>query len=221
MAVCVCVSSSCILSFAFHLYLHNALTQVYVHRRYQVKPSVYRLPFLSFFFSSFLLCAFFLRYYAKAFKKDIPQCVDILSDILMNSTIDEDAVQMEKHVILREMEEVEKQTEEVIFDRLHTTVRTPENVMRSTARKVEESRLIPLPPSRWPLLLWNEEEKGALCIDEKAFILLSFFLLFLSMFSQESVHIHVFFLAAVGIVVKESKSRDKKGGLYPYLSLCI
>ncbi|KFG43946.1 mitochondrial processing peptidase, partial [Toxoplasma gondii FOU] len=60
-------------------------------------------------------------YYAKAFKKDIPQCVDILSDILLNSTIDEEAVQMEKHVILREMEEVERQTEEVIFDRLHTT----------------------------------------------------------------------------------------------------
>nr|CEL69335.1 TPA: Mitochondrial-processing peptidase subunit beta [Neospora caninum Liverpool] len=60
-------------------------------------------------------------YYAKAFKKDLPQCVDILSDILLNSTIDEEAVQMEKHVILREMEEVEKQTEEVIFDRLHTT----------------------------------------------------------------------------------------------------
>lgn len=60
-------------------------------------------------------------YYAKAFKKDIPQCLDILSDILLHSTIEEEAVQMEKHVILREMEEVEKQTEEVIFDRLHTT----------------------------------------------------------------------------------------------------
>ncbi|KAL8448475.1 hypothetical protein Emed_003809 [Eimeria media] len=60
-------------------------------------------------------------YYAKAFKKDLPQCLDILSDILLNSKIDTDALEVEKRVILREMEEVEKQTEEVIFDRLHMT----------------------------------------------------------------------------------------------------
>lgn len=63
------------------------------------------------------------RYYAKAFKKDLSQCLDVLSDILLNSTIDNDALEVEKRVILREMEEVEKQTEEVIFDRLHMTVR--------------------------------------------------------------------------------------------------
>lgn len=60
-------------------------------------------------------------YYAKAFKKDLAQCLDVLSDILLNSTIDNDALEVEKRVILREMEEVEKQTEEVIFDRLHMT----------------------------------------------------------------------------------------------------
>lgn len=58
-------------------------------------------------------------YYAKAFPTDLAQTVDILSDILTNSTIDESAMEIEKHVILREMEEVEKATEEVIFDRLH------------------------------------------------------------------------------------------------------
>lgn len=67
---------------------------------------------------------FAFRYYAKAFKKDLPQCLDVLSDILLNSTIDSDALEVEKRVILREMEEVEKQTEEVIFDRLHMTVRS-------------------------------------------------------------------------------------------------
>lgn len=60
-------------------------------------------------------------YYAKAFKKDLAQCLDVLSDILLNSKIDNDALEVEKRVILREMEEVEKQTEEVIFDRLHMT----------------------------------------------------------------------------------------------------
>lgn len=60
-------------------------------------------------------------YYAKVMKKDLSMAVDILSDILLNSTYDKAAVEQERHVILREMEEVEKATEEVIFDRLHMT----------------------------------------------------------------------------------------------------
>lgn len=42
-----------------------------------------------------------------------------MGDILQNSLIDIDHMEAEKHVILREMEEVEKSMEEVIFDRLH------------------------------------------------------------------------------------------------------
>lgn len=61
------------------------------------------------------------RYYAKAFKKDLGQAVDILSDILTHSKFDPGAIEEERHVILREMEEVEKSSEEVIFDRLHMT----------------------------------------------------------------------------------------------------
>ena len=60
-------------------------------------------------------------YYANVFKQDIPQAMDILSDILQNSLLDEGAITRERDVILREMQEVEKQTEEVIFDRLHET----------------------------------------------------------------------------------------------------
>ncbi|WVQ79722.1 mitochondrial-processing peptidase subunit beta [Cryptococcus sp. DSM 104549] len=58
-------------------------------------------------------------YYAKAFDKDVPQAVDILSDILQNSKLEETAVERERDVILREQEEVEKQLEEVVFDQLH------------------------------------------------------------------------------------------------------
>jgi processing peptidase subunit beta len=58
-------------------------------------------------------------YYAKCFKQDLRQGVDILSDILQNSTLDQHSLDFERGVILREMEEVEKTTEEVIFDRLH------------------------------------------------------------------------------------------------------
>ena len=42
-----------------------------------------------------------------------PQAVDILSDILQNSLLDPAAIERERSVILREMEEVEKSQEEV------------------------------------------------------------------------------------------------------------
>merc|ERR1719506_3260218 len=58
-------------------------------------------------------------YYAKVLKKDVPKAVELLSDILTNSTFSEAAVERERDVILREMEEVEGITEEVIFDMLH------------------------------------------------------------------------------------------------------
>lgn len=58
-------------------------------------------------------------YYAKAFDKDIPGAVDILSDILQNSKLDASAIERERDVILREQEEVDKQLEEVVFDHLH------------------------------------------------------------------------------------------------------
>ncbi|KAM3444862.1 hypothetical protein MY1884_001760 [Beauveria asiatica] len=60
-------------------------------------------------------------YFAKAFNSDVPQCVDILSDILQNSKLEESAIERERDVILRESEEVEKQIEEVVFDHLHAT----------------------------------------------------------------------------------------------------
>ncbi|RKP13160.1 Metalloenzyme, LuxS/M16 peptidase-like protein [Piptocephalis cylindrospora] len=60
-------------------------------------------------------------YYAKAFQSDVPQCVEILSDILQNSKLDASAIERERGVILREQEEVNKVMEEVVFDHLHAT----------------------------------------------------------------------------------------------------
>lgn len=60
-------------------------------------------------------------YYAKSFNSDVPQTVDILSDILQNSKLDPQAIERERDVILREQEEVDKQLEEVVFDHLHAT----------------------------------------------------------------------------------------------------
>lgn len=60
-------------------------------------------------------------YYAKVFKNDVPKAVEILADILQNSTLDEGAINRERDVILRESVEVNKQYEEVILDELHST----------------------------------------------------------------------------------------------------
>ncbi|SPJ10389.1 mitochondrial-processing peptidase subunit beta, putative [Plasmodium sp. DRC-Itaito] len=60
-------------------------------------------------------------YYCKCFKSDIKWCIELLSDILSNSIFDNNLIELEKHVILREMEEVEKCKDEVIFDKLHMT----------------------------------------------------------------------------------------------------
>ena len=58
-------------------------------------------------------------YYAKSFRKDVPQAVDIISDILQNSKLEGAAIERERDVILREQQEVDKQYEEVVFDHLH------------------------------------------------------------------------------------------------------
>uniref|UniRef100_A0A1I7XQV8 Peptidase_M16 domain-containing protein n=1 Tax=Heterorhabditis bacteriophora TaxID=37862 RepID=A0A1I7XQV8_HETBA len=47
-------------------------------------------------------------YYAKCFSKDLEQSVDILSDILLNSNLNKRDIELERGVILREMQEVEQ-----------------------------------------------------------------------------------------------------------------
>eukprot|EP01088_Endostelium_zonatum_P002515 TRINITY_DN1309_c0_g1_i1.p1 TRINITY_DN1309_c0_g1~~TRINITY_DN1309_c0_g1_i1.p1 ORF type:complete len:521 (+),score=109.14 TRINITY_DN1309_c0_g1_i1:103-1665(+) len=59
-------------------------------------------------------------YYAHVFKKDVPRAVEILSDILTKSKFETADIERERSVILREMDEVEAQHEEVVFDHLHS-----------------------------------------------------------------------------------------------------
>lgn len=59
-------------------------------------------------------------YYAKCFSKDLPTSVDILSDIVLKPVLGEREIERERGVILREMEEVDQQVEEVIFDHVHS-----------------------------------------------------------------------------------------------------
>lgn len=60
-------------------------------------------------------------YYAKLFSADIEKGVNLVGDILNNCTLDAEAVQREKGVVLRELEEVENNMDETIFDHLHAT----------------------------------------------------------------------------------------------------
>lgn len=70
-------------------------------------------------------------YYAKVLEKDVNRAVDILSDILQNSTLDVNAIEREREVILREQEEVNKQMEEVVFDHLHAVAYPESNLGRT------------------------------------------------------------------------------------------
>ncbi len=58
-------------------------------------------------------------YFAKCFKQDVEKSMDVLSDILLHSELTAGAVERERGVIVREMEEVATQHEEVIMDLLH------------------------------------------------------------------------------------------------------
>lgn len=58
-------------------------------------------------------------YIAKVFKHDVDNAVDILSDILQHSKYDPKDITYEKGVVLREMEEVNKNVEEFAMDHLH------------------------------------------------------------------------------------------------------
>ncbi|KAL3853590.1 hypothetical protein ACJMK2_017124 [Sinanodonta woodiana] len=60
-------------------------------------------------------------YYAKIFRKDLNKAVDILADIIQNSLLGEQEIERERGVILREMQEVETNLQEVVFDHLHST----------------------------------------------------------------------------------------------------
>lgn len=60
-------------------------------------------------------------FYCKVPKQHVGAAMDILADILQNSKFTEEAINRERDVILREMQEVDSQLEEVVFDRLHET----------------------------------------------------------------------------------------------------
>jgi len=89
-------------------------------------------------------------YYAQVVKKNIPQAMDILSDILLNSKYDDNSINRERDVITTEMESVYKDSkEELILDHLHETafqdcplgftiLGPVENILRISADDIKE-----------------------------------------------------------------------------------
>ncbi|XP_017799369.1 PREDICTED: mitochondrial-processing peptidase subunit beta isoform X2 [Habropoda laboriosa] len=60
-------------------------------------------------------------FYAKCLSEDVPKAVEILSDIIQNSKLGESEIERERCVILREMQEIETNLQEVVFDHLHAS----------------------------------------------------------------------------------------------------
>jgi len=81
-------------------------------------------------------------YYAKVLKQDVGAAVDLLSDMLTGSKYDEAAIEAERGVILRELEEIEKMPEEVIFDRLHETAFQGSSLARTILGSVDNIKSI-------------------------------------------------------------------------------
>lgn len=55
-------------------------------------------------------------YYARALSQHLPLCIDILSDILQNSTFEENELEHEKGVVLQELGQAKDTPDDIIFD---------------------------------------------------------------------------------------------------------
>jgi len=55
-------------------------------------------------------------YYAKVLKEDLALAVDILSDILLNSSMDGEELAREQHVVVQEINQVDDTPDDIIFD---------------------------------------------------------------------------------------------------------
>uniref|UniRef100_A0A0N4VCX3 Mitochondrial-processing peptidase subunit beta n=1 Tax=Enterobius vermicularis TaxID=51028 RepID=A0A0N4VCX3_ENTVE len=93
-------------------------------------------------------------YYAKCFSKDIEHFVEMLSDILRNSLLRKAEIERERDVILREMEEVERNLQEFVFDHLHAGVYRGTSLARTILGPVENIRSL----QREDLIAYIEEQ---------------------------------------------------------------
>merc|ERR1712002_1231054 len=62
-----------------------------------------------------------IAYFARCLTKDVPAVVDILADAVQNPLFDEETIERERGVVLKEMQESSKDLETVVMDYLHAT----------------------------------------------------------------------------------------------------
>jgi processing peptidase subunit beta len=73
-----------------------------------------------------------MAFYAKCLTKDVPKAVEILADIVQNSTLSDAEIEKEKGNILREFQEAESNLTTVVMDYLHATAYQGTALGRST-----------------------------------------------------------------------------------------
>ena len=86
-------------------------------------------------------------YYARVLKADVPLALDVLADILSDSTFEPQELQREQNVIVQEIGAVEDTPDDLVFERMHETAFPGQPVGRSilgtpeTVRSIDAARL--------------------------------------------------------------------------------
>ncbi|EGW34947.1 mitochondrial processing protease [Spathaspora passalidarum NRRL Y-27907] len=81
-------------------------------------------------------------YYTKCLARDVDQNLDILSDLLAQSRLENRAIENERHVILQESDEVDKMYDEVVFDHLHAVAYKSQDLGRTILGPREKIKTI-------------------------------------------------------------------------------
>ena len=81
-------------------------------------------------------------YYARVLKADVPLALDVLADILSDSTFEPQELQREQNVIVQEIGAVEDTPDDLVFERMHETAFPGQPVGRSILGTPETVRSI-------------------------------------------------------------------------------
>lgn len=60
-------------------------------------------------------------YFAKVLKDDVPLAIDLIGDILQNSTLDQEELERERAVVIQEIHQADDTPDDIVFDRFQET----------------------------------------------------------------------------------------------------
>ncbi|XP_077386588.1 cytochrome b-c1 complex subunit 1, mitochondrial [Festucalex cinctus] len=81
-------------------------------------------------------------YYMKILAKDLPKAVELLSEVVQNCSLSEAEIEQQRGVVLRELEEVEGNLQEVCLDMLHATAFQGTAMARSVLGPSDNARTL-------------------------------------------------------------------------------